>query len=81
MDEPTSHCFKIEWAVKKGDLVKITRYGWDGDEQVSYGLILKCFSENQPGQLALLPTALVTDFKKGTTELLGPSNLEIISAA
>jgi len=81
MDEPTNFCFKIEWAVKKGDLVKITRYDWDGNEQVSYGLILERLSEEPLGQLTLLPSARVTDFKKGTTELLGPGNLEIISAA
>ncbi len=82
MDEPTNCCFEIEWAVKKGDLVKIRRHNYDGELLISYGIILdRDDHSTDPGQLHLMPYAKVLDFSKHTIDLLGPQLLEIISAA
>jgi hypothetical protein len=81
MDGKSNFHFEVEWAAKKGDLVKITRYGWDGDKQISYGVIVEREDASDMGQIHLVPYAKVLDFSKRTVEDMGPQLLEIISAA
>jgi hypothetical protein len=81
MDGKSNFYFEVVWAAKKGDLVKITRHGWDGDEQISYGVIVGREDADEAGQIHLMPYAKVLDFGKRTIEDMGPQLLEIISAA
>ena len=81
MDGKSNFHFEVEWAAKKGDLVKITRYGWDGNTQISYGVIVGREDADGAGQIHLMPYAKVLDFTRCTIEDMGPQLLEIISAA
>jgi len=81
MDGKSNFHFEVEWAAKRGDLVKITRYDWDGDKQISYGVIIERENGHDMGQIHLMPYAKVLDFGRRTIEDMGPQLLEIISAA
>ena len=82
MDGKSNFHFEIEWAAKRGDLVKIRRHNYDGELLISYGIIVgRSDQDHEPGQLHMMPYAKVLDFSKRTIEDMGPQLLEIISAA
>jgi|TARA_Y100000034_G_scaffold117881_1_gene157858 hypothetical protein len=81
MDGKSNFHFEVEWAAKRGDLVKIRRYNYDGELSISYGVILSRENGGADLQIHLMPYAKVLDFGKRTIEDMGPQLLEIISAA
>ena len=81
MDGKSNFHFEVEWAAKRGDLVKIRRYNYNGELSISYGVILSRENGGSDLQIRLMPYAKVLDFGKRTIEDMGPQLLEIISAA
>ena len=62
------------WEFKKGDLVKIRHRN-------SYGIVVSCRIDAWQEQLFLIPFAEVYLFKRGETEYVTATHIEIISSS
>ena len=62
----------VIWEFKKGDLVKIRHRN-------SYGIVVSCRIDAWQEQLFLIPFAEVYLFKRGVTEYVTATHIEIIS--
>ena len=78
MDEPTDSKFRIEWRIKVGDIVKITKFDPGSFAFPAYGIVVK---REETNQIYMFPAVEVFLFESQQTEIFPAGTVEVISSA